>query len=183
MIKDEFTWSKIIFVSGAQIISVADSRVGRFRAKKLSWQTFGVNQGTDPTAVCAAKLPPLILHARVWESVAAYGSYSTAGRPSNASSQRFSKRSPDRVRNRVSVIFTSNQSVDRFMTACVTVLDEQKDRKEEPFCLKLQLLIKLKIKGCICLVDRLVEQLEHCACTLSALLFKGPKSNFSGPSS
>lgn len=50
----------IIFVSGAQIISVADGRAGRFRAKKLSWQTFGVNQGTDPTAVCAEKLPPLI---------------------------------------------------------------------------------------------------------------------------
>lgn len=145
-------------MSRAQIISVADGRAGRFRAKKLSWQTFGVNQGTDPTAACAEKLPPLILQARVWESMAAYGFYSAAGKPSNASSQRFAKRSPYRVQNRASVIFTSNRSADRFMTACVTILDEQ---KHETFCLKSQLLIKLKIKGCICLIDPLVEQLKH----------------------
>lgn len=131
----------IIFVSRARIISVADGRAGRFRAKKLSWQTFGVNQGTDPTAVCAEKLPPLILHARVWESVAAYGFYSTAGRRSNASSQRFSKRSPNRVQNRVSVILTSNRSVNRCMTACVTVLDEQKDKKKQSLLGRITFLV------------------------------------------
>lgn len=121
----------LIFVSRAQIISVADGRAGRFRAKKLSWQTFGVNQGTDPTAVCAEKLPALILHTRVWESIPVYGFYSAAGRRSNASSQRFSKQSFYRVQNRASVIFTSNRSANRFMTTCVTILDEQKDKKKK----------------------------------------------------